>query len=443
MAKHEAKCPRCGGRLGVDAGSGEPITCPHCQASLSLPGKARRPRGKDPLVEAARGALKDLIGAEQPPAAELVRYLLLRRRLLLIVDGHSELSAPMRALIRPADANFPANALVVTSRANEPLGGALKTTLTPLRVAADHVSEFIGAYLRQRGKRDRFPDAEYFVAVDRLRALAGEQGATPLLAKLYAEQMISDEETGTMMRPPASVPDLMLRYLNRLNQDAKEGDLDDGAVQAATKALAWACLKERYRPAPAPREVALAALDRPDADSRLKELEERVQVIAATEPDRTRVQFTLDPLAEYLAAMHVVEQFDGDQEKWREFLDGAQAASADPSAIRGFLLAVRDCCLTRGEDARVPGFVEAELAKRAGLDTEAAREARLARRVERLAAILHAAEPALRHAAAIELGKMGRDAELALPALKATCDDPDEEVREASRTALTRIQPPQ
>ena len=68
---------------------------------------------------------------------------------------------------------------------------------------------------------------------------------------------------------------------------------------------------------------------------------------------------------------------------------------------------------------------------------------RLARPVERLAAILHAAEPALRHAAAIELSKMGRDAELALPALKATCDDPDEEVREASRTALTRIQPPQ
>jgi len=38
-----------------------------------------------------------------------------------------------------------------------------------------------------------------------------------------------------------------------------------------------------------------------------------------------------------------------------------------PAAIQGFLLAVRDCCLAKGAEAKVPDFVAVELGKRAGL----------------------------------------------------------------------------
>jgi hypothetical protein len=37
--------------------------------------------------------------------------------------------------------------------------------------------------------------------------------------------------------------------------------------------------------------------------------------------------------------------------------------------IKGFLLAVRDCCLAKGKDAGVPDFVADELALKTGLTT--------------------------------------------------------------------------
>ena len=39
--------------------------------------------------------------------------------------------------------------------------------------------------------------------------------------------------------------------------------------------------------------------------------------------------------------------------------------------IKGFLLAVRDCCLAMGKEAGVPDFVEDELALKTGLTTPA------------------------------------------------------------------------
>ena len=50
MAKHPAKCPRCGNQLEVDTAVDEQIVCPQCQVSLSLPGKAKLSDRVDPLV---------------------------------------------------------------------------------------------------------------------------------------------------------------------------------------------------------------------------------------------------------------------------------------------------------------------------------------------------------------------------------------------------------
>jgi hypothetical protein len=41
-----------------------------------------------------------------------------------------------------------------------------------------------------------------------------------------------------------------------------------------------------------------------------------------------------------------------------------------PDAIKEFLLAVRDCCLAKGSDMKVPNFLSDELANRAGVDAE-------------------------------------------------------------------------
>ena len=80
----------------------------------------------DPFTRTVRDKLQL---DEEAPSAELVTRLLKRQRVLVIVLGLSELNGPTQSSIQPGNADFPANALVVTSRVEEALGGTSKTVI--------------------------------------------------------------------------------------------------------------------------------------------------------------------------------------------------------------------------------------------------------------------------------------------------------------------------
>jgi HEAT repeat protein len=329
---------------------------------------------KPPFITAIRGQLQDLTNEPNPVSEELLERLLRQRRVLVIVDHLSEMSDATRKAIRPELPDFCVNALVITSRTEETLGKVIKTTLKPLRIEGNRLSSFMEAYLTQRGKRDRFTDAEFFDACSRLSAMVGVRNITVLLAKLYAEQLIAVKD-GTAsgvgvqgLAPlPDNIPDLMLSYLNELNRDVNGDKFDDRIIQDDAKAIAWECLKETYRPTTAKRNDALAALTGDNAENRLKYLEDRLRLIQTIGPAQDQIRFALDPLAEYLAALHLLEDYGKNQGAWRKFLSQVTTIPGSPTAIQGFLLAVRDCCLAKGAQSKVPDFVAQELEKRAGL----------------------------------------------------------------------------
>jgi HEAT repeat protein len=331
--------------------------------------------GQQPFMAAIRGQLQDLTNEPNSISEELLERLLRQRRILVIVDHLSEMSEATRKAIRPELPNFCVNALVITSRTEETLGKVIKTTLKPLRIEGNRLSSFMEAYLTQRGKRDLFTDAEFFAACSRLSLMVGQRHITVLLAKLYAEQLIGVKDgTSTTVGAqglapllPNNIPDLMLSYLNELNQDVTGDKFDDRTVQQDAKAIAWECLKQTYRPATAKREEALAVLGGDDAEARLKYLENRLRLIQTIGPAQDQIRFALDPLAEYLAALQLLEHYGKNQGQWRKFLSQTDAIPGAPTVIQGFLLAVRDCCLAKSAEAKVPDFVAQELGKRAGL----------------------------------------------------------------------------
>ncbi|MGB7443992.1 MAG: HEAT repeat domain-containing protein [Coleofasciculaceae cyanobacterium] len=329
---------------------------------------------KQPFLAAIRGQLQDLIKETEPIDEELLERLLRRQRILVIVDHLSEMSETTRKAIRPELPDFCVNALVITSRSEESLGKVTKTTLKPLRVEGNRLSSFIEAYLTQRDKRDAFTDTEFFNACGKLSAMVGSRNITVLLAKLYAEQLIAAKDSTTAL--PDNIPDLMLSYLNELNRAVtgdnfeKEEDSDgfcSRTVQQDAKAIAWECLKATYRPGTAKRQNILTVLEGDNTEVRLKYLEDRLRLIQTIGPALEQIRFALDPLAEYLAGLHLVELYGKNQGQWRKFLSQADSMPGDPAAIQGFILAVRDCCLAKGEDNDVPNFVTQELGKRAGL----------------------------------------------------------------------------
>jgi hypothetical protein len=103
--------------------------------------------GKSSLLEAIRGQLQALIDEPESVCVELLTRLLIKQRILVIVDRFSELNTTTREAIQPDSPEFPVNALVITSRMEEKLGRVNKTIIKPLRIEANKLSSFMEAYL--------------------------------------------------------------------------------------------------------------------------------------------------------------------------------------------------------------------------------------------------------------------------------------------------------
>lgn len=407
----------------------------------------------DNLLDVVQGYLQVLVASEDPIDKPLVEALLRKRRLVVIVDHLSEMAETTRNKIRPANREFPIYALIVTSRLQESLGDAPKTVLEPLRVEGNRLSEFINAYLTTKGKRYLFEDEDYFEVCRRLSRMVGQRNITVLLARLYVDQTIAQQEgAGGIL--PDSVPELMLSYLNQLNRTIEPANqLDPLQVQQDAQAIAWECLKQTYRPTTAKKQDAIAALiaqgsDESDVKKRLQYLEKRLQLLQTVEPgDKLRI--ILDPLAEYLAANWLVASHckqDDPEAVWQQFFTSInkclETANETPEAIQGFLLAVRDCCLLRQSEGRIPPSVLEDLARKAGLDPEELRQAQEKRRIRLLISELSAPELEYRIRAAEDLSKRGGIAKMATPNLIGMLENRNQtlEARQAVAHALAKLE---
>lgn len=312
--------------------------------------------GKNAFIESIRGHLRELIGVPDEIPEEFLLHLLRKRRVLVIVDSLSELEEGTRRIVKPAQPDFPVAALIVTSRIDDVLGGASKTIIKPLRLNKDRLSFFMDRYLEQRGKQFE-TDEELFESCRNLSQLIGERDITALIAKMYAELKIASKEQTSDLDLPRNLPDLMQGYAGNINESVKAGRRETREVLRAAKAIAWECLRKTYRPTPAGRDYALRALRREaDAEAMLVYLEERLQLVQTTGAAKDAIRFSLDPLAEYLASLHLVEHCNNSVSRWQEITDVLRAEPGAPELIKGFLLALEDCCKHHGQEHGVPGF---------------------------------------------------------------------------------------
>ncbi|WP_158600202.1 HEAT repeat domain-containing protein [Fibrisoma montanum] len=322
-------------------------------------------KGKRLLV-AITGQLWSLIDTESTVPDELLEQLLRQGRILVLIDHFSECSEETRAEIRPATPNFFVNTLVITSRIDEPLGHINRHTLKPLRIEGNRLSRFIDVYLVQRNKRDLFSDPEYFDACRQLSLMVmGDRNITVLLAKLFADQMIVVKESSDETDLPKTVPDLMQRYVKELNRGISEARIEDSEVLRCARIVAWECLKQTFLPSSAARTRVLEALNGENGNKKLHYLEERLRLIRSIGEEGDWVRISLDPLAEYLAALHVLRANGANLDNWRKFLQYLDSKSIELKKISGFLLALSDCCQSYKDSLGVPNEICLELNFRA------------------------------------------------------------------------------
>ncbi|WP_156823735.1 hypothetical protein [Oscillatoria acuminata] len=117
-------------------------------------------------------------------------------------------------------------------------------------------------------------------------------------------------------------------------------------------------------PKRSPGKDAIAALPGPDADQRLRYLESKLRLLQTVGVAKENLRFALDPVAEYLAGLYLVDLYKTDSQQWQDFFKTADAQSGAPDAIKGFLLAVRDCYLAKIPGAKDSDFVPKEIGDR-------------------------------------------------------------------------------
>ncbi len=441
--------------------------------------------GKPDLIDTVRGRLENLLGEKEE--RELITHLLNKRRLLVILDSFSAWDEESRKKINPGAADFPAKALIVTSRIQDEWKSDVeKTTIVMQRLKGKRLVAFMEDYLNERLKQiqptakssdqpsvslsmqldegEPLDASKQVMEMNASRKLADpfdDREITVLLAKLYAEAMIVSKEISATNRPlPRNVPELMEQSVTDLNRNRRPTDPETTTVQRAVKIIAWQCLKQHHRPNAVGISIVLAELRKETPDHRvlvgeekpaplslneanelLTYLEKSLRLIERTGAANDHIRLPLDPLAEYLAGLYLVEHNRDSYDAWQAFLAEAEQQPGAPLATKGFLLAVRDCCEVCGSRFGVPVEISDAIARLAGFDSEAINSARLKQRIKLLLASMNSPYSDDRRRAAEIFGEIGPDAKAAVHALIAALKDQDVNVRLSAAYALRAIGP--
>jgi HEAT repeat protein len=348
--RHTGKtCWAC--RLGVSAMEADPAQRlgPHPMIPVVLDRRVSPGPEGDSLVELIRRELHTLVGERVPLRRLFVRALLKHGRLLVILDGLSEMAPEMCRLVHPNEPTFEVNTLIVTSRDQERLDGAARTVLAPRPLDDQKLDAFfqrsaprtLSAPVLQEARRKLAP------------LLAERPVASVLLARLYTDVLLTAQDNDPL---PDNLPDLVLAYVRRRHARASAGQAAEEVLRDA-QAVAWACLRSQLRHAPLDRERVVEALrdiDPHNPEGRLGYLEGALGILRTNDPPGA-VGFRFELVAEYLGGLHLIEWYGGDPHQWQAFFDRVAGERTDP--VVNFLRAVRDCCLAGRARASLPDFV--------------------------------------------------------------------------------------
>ncbi|MFN7677531.1 MAG: SUMF1/EgtB/PvdO family nonheme iron enzyme [Cyanobacteriota bacterium] len=342
--------------------------------------------GEGDVVEQLHSQLRHL--GDPQLNRDLVEDLLRHRRLLPIVDHVSELSDQQRQWL---SRELPPHLALLTSRRRENnLFPAWSISeLQPQRLEGEALFAFFEAYLQAKGcLAGAGGGAMSLSAEDQmhtrelLERMVGNKPITVLLVCMVIDKALDHVAEGRIELLPSSVPELMLDYVERsfYNISPDNRRLADGTalrpewITDSLKALALAAHRQNnqaFRPQNFDLPLALEALSTiPLASDKESSEEQRRDLVSYLHVNLNLLQrkggsdrqpiyrVALDPLADYLAALALMDELNGGQpatsvddgayhqrvRDWLVLLDSRlEREQGDAGTLmRGFLAACRD-----------------------------------------------------------------------------------------------------
>jgi hypothetical protein len=319
------------------------------------------------LSATVAGALREMLGEQELPD-DLIHGLLAQKRLLVIVDAFSEREPETQRYIEAIFATSAVfNALVITSRTEPRLGAIERITLYPLLLDQRRVVPFIVDYVA------RLPDAEplqggrtLLQLGDRILELAETEGeatpVTPLLVTMFVDSAISRAKSGISFDSlPQAVPEIFVDYLKRVYgapSTIARNTAEEEFIRGAS-ALAQASLGTRLVPSDFSIDEAIAALGTIGLGDRTTTLLDSMirggVIERRTYGGIAVLRFGLDPVAEYLSAIHFVSELRQlALSEMESHVDALKQTDGYPKACDGYLNAVATCYRAYSKPFRLP-----------------------------------------------------------------------------------------
>lgn len=158
-----------------------------------------------------------------------------------------------------------------------------------------------------------------------------------LFARLFADEVIRQRESGSTVAQIRSLPFLIANYIGHINETVEDEPLEMDYVLKNVKIVAWKCIETRFAPSDAGVTEVLSALGA-EGKPFLDYLENRLKLIRRVEPDFDTIRFSLDPLAEYLGAAHFVDRVRDEEGLWDKTME--QLAGRSEAESIGFVRAL-------------------------------------------------------------------------------------------------------
>ena len=316
------------------------------------------------MIQEIMGQLKALISETDDIDEEFLKQLLKKGRILVIADDIKT---------NPVNSDFPAAALIVTSREQQLLGDVPKVNIYPQKIYAEHLSTFLHAYLTAKDERSKFSDTIFFGACQRLSAIVRERNITALLAKMYAELVIGNRHreinesqsnkiiTNSIKEKNAKLPkdilDLMVGYIKELNRRKDDKYISDEDVLKYFQLITRNALNNEFHLDAIEIVKVKKILGDTLGEKILDYFESKIHLIYSIGTKADCISFTVEPIAEYMAAIALIKEYSDNEEQWRKLI---RQLTCDPNM--SFILALWDCVLSIGRSANCPEWLSNELA---------------------------------------------------------------------------------
>jgi HEAT repeat protein len=326
--------------------------------------KSQWNEGENIVEHVARVQVKTLTQSAELPSSQLVRCLLKNKRVLVIIDGVSEMASDLRGKILQDLMELSANAVAVTCRAGRFLEEYSPLEITPMLLKDKTLAAFLSEYIEKlqdpavgtQCRSKALEQSEFFELCRRVPLMTNERAVTALLAGLFAQlamQNRRDVSKGDDLEyvdeaMPQNCPDVILHYINYLNREFDKDVTSNANVQRAAKIIAWECIKDTFQPTAAKTRDIIDALASDNlAPELLDHLEANLRLIRRMKPGYERTRFSVEPIAEYLGCMRMTEVNIQANDRWEVDLARLNKLCGDVSDTTGFLRALEDCCSSK------------------------------------------------------------------------------------------------